>query len=179
MNNKVLWILFFVVMVGGALFFTLTDDDVIKTETGDDATEEGQPNEDGEPASSAETATQPVAAPAQPTQTSAPSTPTPTNTETYDENGNVIVRYTSNGFAPSVVEIEPGDAVVFVNDNILPMWVKAQAHPTAEYFEYASLNQGRSSYRGEEYIFTFTQKGSWGYMNLNKESHRGVVIVTD
>ena len=96
-----------------------------------------------------------------------------------DEDGNWIVRYTTYGFDPQTIEIKPGDGVRFLNNNISTMWVKAQAHPTAEYFEYASLNQGRSSYLGESYIFTFTQLGSWGYSNLNKNSHKGVVIVAE
>lgn len=98
---------------------------------------------------------------------------------THDEDGNIIVRYTTYGFDPQTIEVEPGDAVRFLNTNISSMWVKAQAHPTAEYFEYASLNQGRSSYMGESYVFTFTQVGSWGYINLNKDTHKGVIIVVE
>jgi plastocyanin len=137
--------------------------------------------EQEEVAQEAETAAAAAPAPSAPV-VSAPPAPTPTpkpTLATHDADGNVIVRYTTYGFTPQTVEIKPGDAVRFINNNILPMWVKAQEHPTAEYFEWASLNQGRSSYQGESYIFTFTQPGSWGYTNLNKDEHKGAVIVLE
>lgn len=97
---------------------------------------------------------------------------------THDEDGNIIVRYTTYGFDPKRVNIYTGDGVHFINTNILPMWVKAVDDPRKDYAEYASMNQGRSASQGGSYIFTFTEKGSWNYYNVNNEEHGGSVRVS-
>jgi hypothetical protein len=59
------------------------------------------------------------------------------------------------------------------------MWVKAIDDPRKrdDYAEYAPINQGRSSYQGDSYIFTFTHYGTWKYYNVNNEEHGGYVRV--
>lgn len=184
--NKILWFIVFV-LAGVSIYLYVTDGKISTPNTDTSATEETSTddtdtNKNTDAKTSEAVNSNPVTTvtPSKPNPAPVPTpTPAPAPRPARDEDGNIIVRYTSYGFDPQSVEIAPGDAIRFLNTDISSMWVKAQEHPTEEYFEYAALDQGRSSYMGESYVFTFTKVGTWGYTNLNKDKHKGVVIVVE
>ena len=106
-------------------------------------------------------------------------TPAPTQTQSSSETGAVIVTYTDDGFIPSVVEVEAGNIVRFVNASSKPMWVTSFDHPTATEQYYREFDQGKSASPGETYTFLFSRVGVWGYKNLNNEKHLGAVSVLE
>lgn len=83
------------------------------------------------------------------------------------------VRYTDNGFVPSILEIKAGQAVRFVNESSRTMWVKTIQKDSP----WVALNQGTSVGKGGSWTFTFTTLGTWGYQNDNYKEHTGAVAV--
>jgi len=104
-------------------------------------------------------------------------TPASTQPQSSFETGVVIVTYTDDGFIPSIVEVEAGNIVRFVNAASKPMWVTSTYHPTAIDQYYPEFDEGKSAFPGETYIFLFSKVGVWGYKNLNNEKHLGAVSV--
>ncbi len=88
----------------------------------------------------------------------------------------VTVLYSLSGFSPSVIRVKVGQTVIFKNiteDDDL--WVASNPHPT--HVGYSGFDQGRGVIKDGEYVFTFTQKGTWGYHNHLNPSRGGQVIV--
>ena len=135
--------------------------------------------EEGSVGNSEENAGTPKVTTPKPTQqTPVPSvTPAPTQTQSSSGEGAIIVTYTDDGFIPSVVEVEAGNIVRFVNASSKPMWVTSFDHPTATEQYYREFDQGKSAFPGETYTFLFTKVGVWGYKNFNFEKHLGAVSV--
>jgi len=140
----------------------------------EEISEEGELKEDSNKVTKPPKTTNPV-----PTQQTPKieTTPIPTPTQSSSETGGVIVTYTDDGFIPSVVEVEAGNIVRFVNTSSKPMWVTSVDHPTATEQYYPEFDQGKSASSGEIYTFLFTKVGVWGYKNFNNEKHLGAVSV--
>lgn len=86
------------------------------------------------------------------------------------------VRYTArDGFLPAVLRIAKGTTVTFTNDDVEPLWVASNPHPT--HTGYPELNSNGSLSQGEIFVFTFNRLGTWGYHNHLNASWQGTVIV--
>jgi plastocyanin len=84
--------------------------------------------------------------------------------------------YTEKGFDPFTLEIKKGQPVRFINLSSRAMRISGEIRGVENY---KGLEQMVSLGRGGFYDFAFTQKGVWGYKNLNNEADRGVVVVTE
>ena len=95
------------------------------------------------------------------------------------------VTYDARGFSPSVVTINQGEAVLFVNNSNHSMWIGSDSHPThIGYPEKSSSDCLGSSFDscvninpGSSWQFVFNSIGSWGYHNHSKVGKKGTVIV--
>ncbi len=90
----------------------------------------------------------------------------------------VVVTYDPKGFSPTTLTVKKGTAVKFVNKSGSTMSVASNPHPT--HTDYPGFDQFKSDARGkDEYSFTFTKVGSWGFHNHAKPSDGGTVVVTE
>lgn len=176
-NGIIIFLAGIIIIIIGVQFFGegkdmlgASDEEILKEEL-----------EEGSVGSSEETVYTPkVTTPVPTQQTPAPyATPAPTQARSSSEEGAIIVTYTDDGFIPSVVEVEAGKVVRFVNASSKPMWVTSFDHPTATEQYYREFDQGKSAFPGETYIFLFTRVGVWGYKNFNFEKHLGAVSVLE
>lgn len=88
------------------------------------------------------------------------------------------VNYTSAGFSPKTVTIKKGDTVVFENKTGKNASVASDEHPT--HLLYPEFDQYKTDQRGkDEFRFTFTKTGTWGYHDHLNASQGGTVIVTE
>jgi plastocyanin len=85
------------------------------------------------------------------------------------------VTYRSDGFSPSVLHVKSGTTVTFENDSQEALRVASNPHPT--HTDYPGFDSGQNIATGQEYKFTFTKTGTWGYHNHARPSMGGTVIV--
>ncbi|MBI2642691.1 MAG: hypothetical protein HYW97_02525 [Candidatus Wildermuthbacteria bacterium] len=113
--------------------------------------------------------------------------------QNQEENGGLVVTsvvlYTDSGFAPQVFTIKQGEEVTFVNQSSNPMWAASAIHPTHKVYpgsDIAKCATGEASAifdsckgvaSGEEWSFTFSEKGNWGYHDHLSPNMRGTIIV--
>ena len=110
----------------------------------------------------------------------------------------VVVRYTNNGFDPSVVTVKASTTVEWINLSDKLMWVASNPHPShtgLPGFDERGV-EGNEPPRNDlqsvmppllplaqahtgvkEYRYTFLKVGRWGYHNHLVPEDRGVVIV--
>src|SRR3989344_1416653 len=116
---------------------------------------------------------------ATPVSTSLPQatpTPTPTPTPTATPKPSALtIKYTDNGYVPKSVEISAGTKVTFVNESSRLMWTASSPHPT--HTDLPSFDSKQGTAMGQNYVFTFTQKGTWSYHNHIKASDTGTITV--
>jgi len=90
----------------------------------------------------------------------------------------VQVVYTATGFAPQTVTIKKGDTVTFENKTGKRASVASNNHPT--HLIYPEFDQYKTDQRGkDEFTFTFTKVGTWGYHDHLNASMGGTVVVTE
>ncbi|MEM3030669.1 MAG: plastocyanin/azurin family copper-binding protein [Candidatus Micrarchaeia archaeon] len=118
------------------------------------------------------------AQPAAPAPNATPSTPQqPATAITH------TVEITSSGFSPSLLTINAGDTVVFINRDSAPHWPASAVHPThAAYPEPGGCIGSRFDAckplgQGESFSFTFNRKGSWAYHDHLNLGATGTVVV--
>lgn len=88
------------------------------------------------------------------------------------------IRYTERaGFSPSVLRVKQGTAVTFINDDVSPLLVRSNPHPS--HTAYPELNTGDTLSQGEIFVFTFNRLGTWGYHNHLNPSWQGTVVVEE
>ncbi len=111
------------------------------------------------------------------TPTPGASTPTPQATAAAT-GGITTVEITATAFVPSNVTIKAGDAVVFVNRDSSPHWPASGPHPAHTAYPEtggcigSTFDACKGLGPGEEFRFTFNQKGSWKYHDhLNAATH--------
>jgi plastocyanin len=85
------------------------------------------------------------------------------------------VRYTREGFSPSISTITKGGKVQFINDSDELMWVASGPHPT--HTAYPAFDQKTGAGKGGVYTFTFTEIGDWYFHNHLAPQRTGRVIV--
>ncbi len=85
----------------------------------------------------------------------------------------VLINYTDGAFSPANVTVKSGTVVKFKNtSSSSSMWVGSDPHPT--HTMHSEFDQLKA---GDEYSFTFTKKGSWGYHNHIRANARGIITV--
>jgi plastocyanin len=82
------------------------------------------------------------------------------------------VTYTEEGFDPPELRVKAGTTVVFAN-RVSEAYIASDPHPT--HTDLPEFQSGLLKFSG--YSFIFTEKGTWGYHNHLKPSHRGTIIV--
>ncbi len=87
------------------------------------------------------------------------------------------VVFTKNGFVPSELQINKGDAVSFKNDQKEPSWPASDSHPM--HSNYPGFDALRGLQGGESWLFTFNEPGNWSYHDHINVSFTGKIIVTD
>ena len=113
--------------------------------------------------------------------------------QNQEENGGLIVTsvvlYTNNGFAPQIFTVKQGEEVTFMNQSSNPMWVATAIHPTHTVYPGSGIAKCATAEEstifdackpiapGEEWSFTFTEKGSWGYHDHLSPNYRGTITV--
>ncbi len=79
------------------------------------------------------------------------------------------IEMTDSGYSPNNITIKAGDTVVFLNKGTLPNWPATAKHPTHEVYPEpggcisSAFDACKGVLPGENFTFTFNQKGSWGY----------------
>lgn len=88
------------------------------------------------------------------------------------------VAYDENGFSPSPITVKIGDTVIFENLTGNKASVASDDHPT--HLLYPEFDQYKTDQRGEDqFSFTFTEVGTWGYHDHLNADMVGTVIVTE
>ena len=100
-----------------------------------------------------------------------------------------VVEITSLGFSPSILTINAGDQVTFVNKDSKPHWPATDIHPTHPVYPNSNIEKcGTSEEKdmfdackglnlGESYSFTFNDKGSWKYHDHLSARIKGTIVV--
>ena len=101
-----------------------------------------------------------------------------------------IIEISASGFRPSVLEINQGDGVVFLNRDGSLHWPASDVHPTHRVYPGSDINKcGSASERerifdschglnqGERYSFVFNEIGNWRYHDHLRASLQGMIIV--
>lgn len=100
-----------------------------------------------------------------------------------------VVLYTDDGFVPQVFNIKAGEAVTFVNGSTNPMWPATAIHPTHKVYPGSDIakcgtadvskifDACQAIAAGSEWLFTFMEKGSWGYHDHLNPNMRGTIVV--
>lgn len=104
------------------------------------------------------------------TENNSPATP-PTQSS---QNG-MVVTYDGSSFSPNSLTIKAGDTVTFRNNSSAPMWVASNPHPA--HTDYSGFDAKRSFAQGQDYTFTFTRTGTWGYHNHLSPDATGTIVV--
>lgn len=92
-----------------------------------------------------------------------------------------VIRYDGQSFSPKELVVTSGTTVYFVDESSgnRPMYVASAPHPAhTDYPGFdAMVVLGRYPQKGENFSFTFTKKGSWGYHDHNNPSAQGIITV--
>ena len=86
------------------------------------------------------------------------------------------IQYTKNGFNPQSITVKVGTTVTFSDIDGGELWVASSPHPV--HTDYCDFDQRTFIKNGQQYTFTFTKVGSWGYHNHLVPSNLGTVVVT-
>lgn len=88
---------------------------------------------------------------------------------------NNVVNYSSGTFNPAVLTVPLGTMVTFHNDSNGNMWIASNPHPT--HTDYPGFDSKAFIAAGQDYAFTFTKRGTWGYHNHLNPTEGGTIIV--
>jgi len=88
---------------------------------------------------------------------------------------NNVVTYANGSFSPSVLTVTLGTTVTFRNGSLEPIWVASNPHPT--HTDYPGFDSKMNIAAGQDYSFTFTQRGTWGYHNHLNPTAGGTIVV--
>ncbi len=92
-----------------------------------------------------------------------------------NENGDVVVHVTDDGFEPRSLEVLAGDTVVFENAGREAHWPASDDHPThTVYPEFDPLGPVEP---GTKWSFTFDKPGTWKYHDHQAPNLKGEVVV--
>ncbi len=106
-----------------------------------------------------------------------------------ETNGDVIIRYTDDGYSPSAVTVDTGTTVIFENESENAMWTASDVHPTHRDYAGTELSEHCGDANsdafdaceaiapGDSWSFEFGKAGTWGYHNHRLPAHTGTVTV--
>jgi len=113
------------------------------------------------------------------TQTSAPKGSTSGGTTSsypsMTKDGIYIIYYKPSGFSPNVLNIVAGKSVRFINNSGKAMRIGSADNTNNPI--YAAFNQPKTVGQGGIYEYTFNDRGSFSYKNLNASADQGVIVV--
>ena len=103
------------------------------------------------------------------------------------------VKYSAAGFAPATLRIKKDDSVIFRNTSQTTMWPASAMHPTHEAYPGSSIRKCgepdeaagrlfdacRAVKPGSNWMFRFTEVGTWNYHNHLDSSQRGTIRVEE
>ncbi|MEX2054461.1 MAG: hypothetical protein WD883_02885 [Candidatus Colwellbacteria bacterium] len=99
------------------------------------------------------------------------------------------VTYTDDGFTPSLVKVQEGGTVHFMNESSGAFWPASAMHPTHSVYPGSDIELCASAALGvlfdacgdiapgETWSFTFNEGGEWAYHNHLDATHFGRVVV--
>jgi len=191
MNKTVLSLIIVMIAIGSFAFFgvkvyaplpsytdEITQDITTEVDTATPTADTTTTNATETTASTPATSTNSIAVgepnPATPQPTTAGPKPTAPTSSTSAK-ADVEVEYTDSGFTPKTITIKAGQSVRFLNTSNKLMWVSSDPHPT--HTDYPGFDQLTAVAKGKDYLFVFTQAGTWGYHNHLGASHAGTVVV--
>lgn len=85
------------------------------------------------------------------------------------------VTFDGSGYSPNELTVKTGGAVTFKNESDQPMWPASNVHPT--HTLYSGFDPQRQINPGEEWSFTFTRAGTWGYHDHLQPNITGTIKV--
>lgn len=89
-----------------------------------------------------------------------------------------LVSITAEGFVPQTIQIKPGQAVIWQNDDVSPHVVASNPYPTNDAFP--ELNSQENIEPGNSFSFVFSDEGTYGYHdNLHPERSGTVIVVSE
>ncbi len=94
-----------------------------------------------------------------------------------NENGDVVVHVTDEGFEPRSLEVLAGDTVVFENAGREAHWPASDDHPM--HTVYPEFDPLRPVEPGTEWSFTFDKPGTWKYHDHQGPNLKGEVVVRE
>lgn len=86
-----------------------------------------------------------------------------------------VVIYDGERYTPAVMDISLGETVTFRNESSEPFWPASNLHPS--HLVWSDFDPKQPVDPGEEWSFTFTQSGEWGYHDHIKPTIKGLVRV--
>ncbi len=101
----------------------------------------------------------------QPGKDRTPSQPTTSN----------VVTYANGTFSPMVLTVPLGTMVTFHNGSLETVWVASNPHPT--HTGYPAFDSKADVAAGQDFSFTFNQRGTWGYHNHHNPKQSGTIVV--
>ena len=96
---------------------------------------------------------------------------------TQPSTDSLTVLYSSSGFSPPSLTVKVGQTVIFENDSSRPMWVASNPHPV--HTGLSTFDAKKNFSAGQNYSFTFSKVGSFGYHNHSNPSDTGTIVVVD
>ncbi len=109
--------------------------------------------------------------------------------ETIVNKENNIIEISSSGFSQKILEINQGDSVKFINKDSSSHWPATAMHPTHTVYPGSDIKKCdtaeesdifdscRGLKQGEEWSFTFNEKGNWNYHDHLAASLKGTIVV--
>ncbi len=99
-----------------------------------------------------------------------------------------VIGISSSGFSPQTLTINQGDSVTFVNKDSQAHWPATAVHPTHTVYPGSDIKKCNTAEQsmifdackglaqGEEWSFTFNEKGTWQYHD-HLTGLRGTIVV--
>jgi len=104
-------------------------------------------------------------------------------------NGENVVEITATEFSPKILTIKQGDTVQFLNKDSGLHWPASAMHPEHKVYPGSDIEKCKTADKnkifdackglaqGEEFRFTFNEKGTWRYHDHLKLSLTGTIVV--
>lgn len=89
--------------------------------------------------------------------------------------GATTITINDTGFSPSTIRVKAGTTVTFVNNGQALHWPASAPHPVHTDLRGFDAKKGLAT--GEEYSFTFTTGGTWGFHDHLNTTLKGSVVV--
>jgi len=117
--------------------------------------------------------------------------PTEENGGVAEEENEVIISMTKNGFTPKDVTVKKGTEVTFKNMGTIDQWPATAIHPTHRVYPESDIKKCGTAEAeimfdacegikpGESYSFTFNEVGTWRYHDHLNATLFGSVIVEE